>query len=160
MFQSEPSLYSCLNVKKVYAWNRRDAWSLSNSNRIQTQNHLVHKQTPNHLAKLAWFAYKLSGCGFESCCCRLYSYLKKLYLFISNLFFQANIPTSERVKYCIEKILTPSCLCSWSCWWSYMPAKHKKLTKSVISYLYRLKKHNFVSICFFNKAERLNCLEK
>ena len=141
MFQSESTLYSCLNVKEVHAWNRRNVWSLSNSNKIQTQNQLVHKQTLNHLAKLTWF---------ESCCCCVYSWLKKLYLLISNLFMLAHILTSGRVWYYIGKILTPSYLCSWSCWWRYMLTKHKKLTKSVISCLYRLKKHNLASICFFS----------
>ena len=45
--------YSCLNVKELHAQNRRCIWCLSDSNRNQTQNHLVHEQTLNHLAKLA-----------------------------------------------------------------------------------------------------------
>ena len=53
MCQIESTLYSCLNVKELLAWNKCDNWSLSDSNRIQTHNHLVHKQTLNHLAKLA-----------------------------------------------------------------------------------------------------------
>ena len=52
-FQSKSTLYSCLNVKKLLAWNRRDIWSFSDSNGIQTHNHLVCKRTLNHLAKLA-----------------------------------------------------------------------------------------------------------
>ena len=55
-FQSEFTLYSCLNVKELFARNRRDIWRLSDSNGTRTYyNYLVRKQTP-------------SGCGFESRC--------------------------------------------------------------------------------------------
>ena len=58
-------LYSCLNNKKLLAQNRRDIWSLSDSNGIRTHNHLVRKRTLNHLN--GWvFVYELSCCGFES----------------------------------------------------------------------------------------------
>ena len=52
-FQSKSALYSCLNVKELFAWNRRDIWSLSDSNGIRTYNLLVRKQKLDHLAKLA-----------------------------------------------------------------------------------------------------------
>ena len=66
-FQSESTFCSYLNVKELLAWNRRDIWNLSDSNRIRTHNHLLCKQTLNHLV----FFYKLSGgCGFKSRCCR------------------------------------------------------------------------------------------
>ena len=52
-FQSESTLYSCLNIKELLAWNRHHIWSLSDSNRIRTHNHLVRKWILNHLAKLA-----------------------------------------------------------------------------------------------------------
>ena len=42
-----------MNVKELIAWNRRNIWSLSDSNGIWNHNHLVRKQTLNHLAKLA-----------------------------------------------------------------------------------------------------------
>ena len=62
-FQSESSLYSCLNVKELLARNRCDIWSLSDSNGIRTYNHLARKRTLNHLAKLAtlakWFSVHL-----------------------------------------------------------------------------------------------------
>ena len=57
-FQSESTLYSCLNSKERLAWNSGNTWSLIGSNGIQTHNHLVCKQTLNHLAKLA----KWLGC--------------------------------------------------------------------------------------------------
>ena len=45
-FQSESTLHICLNVKELLARNRHKIW-------IPTHNHLVHKRTLNHLAKLA-----------------------------------------------------------------------------------------------------------
>ena len=70
MFQSNSTLYSCLNVKELLAQNRCNIWSLSCNNRIQTNSHLVCKQKLNNLAKLVWSACLwISGCGFESCCC-------------------------------------------------------------------------------------------
>ena len=52
-FQSESTLYSCLDVKELHARSRREIWRLSDCNWTQTQNHLVRKQTFNHLAKLS-----------------------------------------------------------------------------------------------------------
>ena len=43
----------CLNIKELLAWSRHHIWSLSDSNRIRTYNHLFRKRTLNHLAKLA-----------------------------------------------------------------------------------------------------------
>ena len=59
-FQSESTLYSCLNVKELLARSRREIWSLSDCNWIRTHNHLVRKGTLNHLAKLADLAKWLS----------------------------------------------------------------------------------------------------
>ena len=50
MFQSEPTLYSCLNIKKFLAWWKRDIWIISESNGTQTHNHFVRKRKLNHLA--------------------------------------------------------------------------------------------------------------
>ena len=55
------NLYSivCLNVNELLARNRHDIWSLIDSNRIRTHNHLVRKWTLNHLAKLAkWLSFE------------------------------------------------------------------------------------------------------
>ena len=47
--QSESTIYRCLNVKEILTQNRRDIWSLSDSNVIRThkhffrKSHLVHK---------------------------------------------------------------------------------------------------------------------
>ena len=51
--QSESHSIVCLNVNKLLSRSRCHIWSLSNSNDIRTQNHLVRKGTLNHLAKLA-----------------------------------------------------------------------------------------------------------
>ena len=53
VFQSESTLYSCLNVKELLARSRRDIWRLSDCNVTRTHNHLVCKRTVNHLAKLS-----------------------------------------------------------------------------------------------------------
>ena len=44
-FQSESTLYSCLNVKELLARNRREIGSLSDCNGTRTHNHLVRKRT-------------------------------------------------------------------------------------------------------------------
>ena len=43
-FQSESTLYTCLNVKKPLAQSRREIWSLSDCNWTRTHNHLVRKK--------------------------------------------------------------------------------------------------------------------
>ena len=52
-FQSESTLYSCLNVKELLTLSRRKIWSFSDCNWTRIQNHLVRKRTVNQLAKLA-----------------------------------------------------------------------------------------------------------
>ena len=52
-FQSESTLYSCLNVKEIFPRTGCGIQFLSDSNWTRTHNHLVLKQTINHLAKLA-----------------------------------------------------------------------------------------------------------
>ena len=68
-FQSKSTLYSFLNVKELLAVNRRDIWGLRDSNIIRIHNHLVHKRTLNHLAKLAqipllWFTFVFKFLSF------------------------------------------------------------------------------------------------
>ena len=59
-FQSESTLYICLNVKELLAQNRCDIRSLSDCIETRTHNHLVHKQTLNHLVNLAkWLSVRL-----------------------------------------------------------------------------------------------------
>ena len=60
-FQSESTLYSCLNAKGLLALSRREIWVLSDYNWTRTHNHLVDKRTLNHLAKPAkWLSYVVS----------------------------------------------------------------------------------------------------
>ena len=59
-FQSESTLYSCVNVTDILARSRREIWSLSDWNWTWTHNHIVHKRTLNHLAKPASLAKWLS----------------------------------------------------------------------------------------------------
>ena len=40
-FRVNPHSIVCLNVKELLVWSRRHIWSLSDSNEIQTENHLV-----------------------------------------------------------------------------------------------------------------------
>ena len=74
VFQSESTIYSCLNVKELLAWSRRKIWRWSDCNCTGTQNHLVLKQTLNHLAKLAkWLSYVLSTYLYDAFDCMLFS---------------------------------------------------------------------------------------
>ena len=59
-FQSESTLYSCLDVQELLARNRRHIWSSSDCNGTRTPNHLVRKRTLNYLGKLASLAKWLS----------------------------------------------------------------------------------------------------
>ena len=49
-FQSESTLYICLNVKELLAQSRHEIWNLSDCNWTRTQENLVLKRTLNHLA--------------------------------------------------------------------------------------------------------------
>ena len=51
-FRVNPHFIVSLNVKEFLARSRCHIWNLSDSNGIRTHNHLVRKQTLNHLAKL------------------------------------------------------------------------------------------------------------
>ena len=74
-FESESTLYSCLNVKELIARIRRQIWRLSDYNGIRTHNHLPGKRILNHFAKLAkWLSSSVStylygafDCMFLSC---------------------------------------------------------------------------------------------
>ena len=70
MFQSESTVYSCLNVKEHLGRSRREIWRLSECNWTQTQSHLVRKWTLKQLAK--WLSVRLrtrwGACGFEFSC--------------------------------------------------------------------------------------------
>ena len=61
-FRVESTLCGCLNVKELLAQSRQEIWTLSNCNWTQNHNHLVHKQTLNHLAK---YPTKMVPCDFR-----------------------------------------------------------------------------------------------
>ena len=56
-FESESTLYSCLNVKELLARSRHEIWRWGDCNWTRAQNHLVLKRTLNHLAKLYFNDY-------------------------------------------------------------------------------------------------------
>ena len=70
VFQSESTLYSCLNVKELVAWNKRDIWSSSD---CKSQMHRTDKYSQySSIIWLVWlngwvFIYDLSGCEFKPC---------------------------------------------------------------------------------------------
>ena len=60
-FESESTLYSCLNVKELLARSRRHIWTLSECNGTRTHNHLLRKRTLNHSPKLVkWLSFAVS----------------------------------------------------------------------------------------------------
>ena len=87
-FESESTLYSCLNVKELLARSRRHIWRLSDCNGTRTNNHLVRKRTINHLAKLAkWlscavstYLYGAFDCMLLSCHVRVWEWIHTLQL--------------------------------------------------------------------------------
>ena len=87
-YQSEFTLYICLNVKDLFTRNRRNLWNLSNCTRTRTHKHLVPKPLLNHLAKLTkWLAWILStylhskfDCMFFLCHVSISEWIHTLYL--------------------------------------------------------------------------------
>ena len=87
-FQSKSTVYSCLNVKELLAPKNRGIWNLSDCNWTRTHNHLVHKGTLTHLAKLAeWlrcvvstYLYGAFDCIFWSCHVHVSEWIHTLYL--------------------------------------------------------------------------------
>ena len=61
VFQSEPTLYSCLNFKELLAQKQARHLSLSDSNGIWTYDHLARKRTFNHLAKVFFYVQVVVG---------------------------------------------------------------------------------------------------
>ena len=82
-FQSESTLYDCLNVNKLIARNRR---GLSDGKVTRTHSHLVRKLTLKDLAKLAkWlicvvstYMYGALDCIFLSCNVRILEWIHTL----------------------------------------------------------------------------------
>ena len=62
------------HILKYLARSRRRIWSLSDSSKIRTHNHLVHTGTLNQLAKLAkWLSYVVSTYLYSAFDCMLLS---------------------------------------------------------------------------------------
>ena len=73
-FQSQSTIYFCLNLKDLFAQSRHVMSRLSDWNWTWTQDHLVDKLTLNHLAKLTkwravfWVLFckvQLNGCSYH-----------------------------------------------------------------------------------------------
>ena len=86
VFQSDSTLYSCLNVKELLARRRREIWRWSYCNWSENSNHLLLKRTLNHVAKLAeWlscvlstYLYSAFDCMFFSCHVRVSEWIHSL----------------------------------------------------------------------------------
>ena len=70
-FQSESTLYTCLNVKELLARRRGKIWSLSDSNWTRTLNHFV---------KLGTYLYCALDCMLLKCHMRISEDIHTLYL--------------------------------------------------------------------------------
>ena len=97
VFQSESTLYSCLNVKELFAWNRCDIKSFKWLQLDSNPQPLSLQKKLNHLAKWAkWLSCVVSTSlyGLTVCSCHftyafqsestLYSYLNVKELFAGN----------------------------------------------------------------------------
>ena len=86
-FEIESTLYSRLNVNELLARRKCEVWSLSDCNWTRIYNHLVHKGTLNHLAKLAkWlscsvstYLYHAFDCMFLWCHVRVSEWIHRVY---------------------------------------------------------------------------------
>ena len=87
-FDSESTLYSCLNVKELLARSRRHIWRLSVCNGTRSHKNLVRKRTLKHLAKMAkWlscavstYLYGAFDCMILSCHVRVWQWIHNLQL--------------------------------------------------------------------------------
>ena len=74
-FQSESTLYSCLNAMEFLAWNRHDIWNLSD----YSGTRMHHRDKYSQYSSIIWLVwlngwvlvYELSGSEFGSSCCHL-----------------------------------------------------------------------------------------
>ena len=100
--QSESTLYIWLNVKKLLARNRRDIWSLSDSNGNRTHNQLVCKQRLNHLPKLTkWLSWIVSTNPYGAFDCMFLSFHVRLSERIYSLYLTEcqGTPWSKQARY-------------------------------------------------------------
>ena len=61
-FQSESTLYSCLNIKELLARSMREISSLWDYNGTQTHNHLVRKRVPLQSHEIKHFFHVITLC--------------------------------------------------------------------------------------------------
>ena len=92
VFESDSTLYSCLNINELLAQNRHDISSLSDSG---IRSHLVHTRTLNHLAKLVSYDKWLSVCLSTKC---LWIRIPLLSLIV--IFCSLNLKKSYRTISC------------------------------------------------------------
>ena len=83
-FQSESTLYSCLNVKELLAWNRHNIWNIECGLTLKRMHDMIRTYIQMHctvkysqhssIIQPVWlngWVYELSGCEFESRCSHL-----------------------------------------------------------------------------------------
>ena len=107
VFQSESTIYSCLNVNEIFARIRREIWNLNDCNWTRTQNHLVRKRILDHLAKLVkWLS------------CVLCAYLNGAFdcLFVCSCHVTYAFQSASTLYSClnVKELLTRSRLEIWS----------------------------------------------
>ena len=72
MFQSEPTLYTCLNVNEIFAQKKVHVRSLTEINRIWTNSHLFRERTLNHLTNFGeWLNCAVSTYLYGAFVCML-----------------------------------------------------------------------------------------
>ena len=101
-FESESTLYSCLNVKELLARSRRHIARLSDGNGTRTHNHLVRKRILNHLAKLAtWLSSVVSIYPYGAFDCMILSYHVRVWEWIHTLQLPEcqGTPCSKQASY-------------------------------------------------------------
>ena len=97
-FQSEATLYSCLNVKELLARSRRDIWSFSDCNWTAT----VYKRILNHLAELAKLASWAKWLSVRLWIKWLWMRAQLQSMFILNVLFEERIRDSNMKKILLE----------------------------------------------------------
>ena len=94
VFQSEFTVYSCLNVKELLAQSRCEIWILSDCNWTQTHNHIVHSQT-----KWLWVQVQLQLS--VSLCCIFF------FILIFTSHFHVNFFSFFQLDLCSVPVLYP-----------------------------------------------------
>ena len=107
-FESESTLYICLNVKEPLARIRRHIWWLSDCNGTRTHNHLVRNRTLNHLAQLAkWLSCVVRTYLYGAFDCMILSYHVRVWQWIHTLRLPEcqGTPCSKQAPYLRQRTL-------------------------------------------------------